>query len=342
MLQALIGAGLAGAGSLFSGLGARQSAASQQRHQLEYDKQARGRALDVMERWRDRTPEWLVQDAERAGFNPVTWLNAGALGHYDNMFGQYMGIAGTASQAINIPSAMSAVGGAISAAGSALTQGMQFDRKMDLEYASLGVQQDIASMRYSQSGGSHGSAGASASDLYAVSGAGGPVYKAGSQAGIQIGGGVTTASGGLTKKQGDLTSWDTGYKVNTTPDNENAAPKKLYKFLDPDPKMPNADSIEQEYGDVGGSVYGPFKVAADLYHTKTKRSAVDDFTEFFRDDFNKTWESTAHDWENMKSTREYIGNHLENFKPENLRKNILPFFVPQPGGRNGPKPIPQF
>lgn len=135
----LILGGLAAGGSLLGGLGARQSAKSANRHQAEQDKLARERAMTNFEHWRHDTPKWLIQDAETAGFNPVTWLNAGALGHYDNMFGAFGGVVGQSTQVRAVPSVMSAVGDAIGSFGSALGTSYRANQKIAVEREALGA-----------------------------------------------------------------------------------------------------------------------------------------------------------------------------------------------------------
>ena len=272
MIGALIGGLISGAGSLLSGLGAKKSAEEQEARQRMYDEQARERVKEVTNEYRENVPKWMISDAAKAGFNPVTWLNAGALGWYGTQLSGLTSSYGNATQAINIPSSMSAMGGAISSFSGAFQQASQFSQKMDLEYASLDSQREIAAWKY---GGGRGAAAPGADSLYLMSGAGGPVYKAGTQAGVQIGGGVTTASAGLSSSRpSQMSDWMRGYEpfINSTPDKGNA-PAKIWGWLDPHPSYPAANTMEDQYGEVGGSVYGFAKAAADLGWTVGKTDA---------------------------------------------------------------------
>lgn len=244
MLETLIAAGGAGLGSLISGLGARQSAKSQQRHQEEYDKLARERSLTNFQKWRDLTPRWLVEDADKAGFNPVTWLNAGALGHYDNMFNSYGSVAGQATQAISIPSVMSAVGGAISSAFSSFDSGRRFDAKMAFEQSALDQTLNAQAARY-------GAIPTQGTSL--LGGTNGPIYSAG---------------GRTERHTPQLSTWDAGYKpyINTGPSKDDA-PHQIERDLKPDPHLPSAQAVENEYGDVASWVYGVGKLGFDTYHS---------------------------------------------------------------------------
>lgn len=147
----LMGAALSGGLSLLSGLGSQRSAKSQQRRQQAMDEENRrynqyvtdlanshnealGRELanvPVTTQNRSRVDvETMMMDAQRAGFNPVTWLQSGALQAYtqteNTVFGanaaegfrmmMHTPALSTASQAVNIPNALSVIGDAGQAA----------------------------------------------------------------------------------------------------------------------------------------------------------------------------------------------------------------------------------
>lgn len=145
-MLAALGLGLlSGAGSLLSGLGASSSAKSQQRRQLAYD--AANRAYNESQRdlMLNQVPNRIATDAAIAGFNPVTWLQGGALGFYSNAYA--MARSDQATQAVNIPSAMSAVGDAVSAGANAFGQQFRFDQSIAFQESSLNKQLQAYSAR---------------------------------------------------------------------------------------------------------------------------------------------------------------------------------------------------
>lgn len=143
----LLGAALSGGLSLLSGLGAQKSAKSQQRRQIAMDEENRrynqyvtdlanshnealGRELaNVPVVTHSRVDvDNMMEDAARAGFNPVTWLQSGALQAYTQSavtganaaegfrMMMHSPALSTGSTAINIPSSLSVVGDAGQAA----------------------------------------------------------------------------------------------------------------------------------------------------------------------------------------------------------------------------------
>lgn len=342
MLETLIGAGLSGLGSLLGGLGASSSAKSQQRRQEAYDAAARVRVHDNVERYRDATPRWIIEDADKAGFNPVTWLNGGALSWYGTLLNSENATAGNATQAVNIPSPMAAIGSAISSFSSAFMQGNQFDRKEALEQSSQVLQRDIAAMKYGISGGQLGAAGAGADSMYLMSGAGGPIYKAGSAAGVVTGGGVTSSTAALSP---NLPTFAKGFYsdfVNTKADKD-AAPSMIFPGFRPNPAWPAANAVEDQYGDVGGSVYGPVKGAADIYYNKTGRTG--DLTDFWAEG-SRRLDTTVREGQALVDTWNRSMNgpwaSMSNYSWRNAYDRIAPFFSPVPGGSSGPRAIPQW
>lgn len=168
MFAALALGALSAGGALLQGVGQQQASAKQARLQMMSDAMARNeneRQLKVVNEARERlgremltVPEqvgrssWVDTDAmmaaaERSGFNPVTWLNAGGMqaytsthewrtGHnaadaYKMMIPEY-----ALSQASQIPqqhSMLSAFGGALSAGASAFGTQYRADQSYDLQ-----------------------------------------------------------------------------------------------------------------------------------------------------------------------------------------------------------------
>lgn len=259
MIGALIGGLISGAGSLLSGLGAKESAEDQQRRQEMYDAQARERVKEVTGEYRENVPKWLISDAAKAGFNPVTWLQGGALGWYGTQLSGLVSSYSNATQAVNIPSMTSAIGGAISSGYGAFAQQFQFDQKMGLEQAFLGMQQS----RFTP--GTAGPAHPYADRLAASSGL--VSYSAGStvkQTGPALGKVPEFASGKWDSLPGPYSPG-----INKDPDLK-VAPRKLWEWWDPNPYMPRASAIQDEYGEPAEYPYFPVKVGADIYWNAKK------------------------------------------------------------------------
>lgn len=178
MFGALIGPALSFGSSLLSGLGARQSAKKQQKMQAAYEyqnymqQQEDNRAnrdfqieydarryeigndlRDWSQYYRDRSEGTaMVNDANRAGFNPVTWINAMG-GMYQQMQAGGLSLLSEAAQyrtpslwqqqsymqnapTAQVPSMMEAVGGALQSGVNTflsdrrVTQSQDFQREM--------------------------------------------------------------------------------------------------------------------------------------------------------------------------------------------------------------------
>lgn len=173
----LLAAGLSAGASLLSGLGASSSARSQQRRQQANDEFARtwnqheiqrqneanralGRELlevpELEETSSSVDIETMMADAQRAGFNPVTWLQSGALAAYSRTASSRIGhnaVAAfqlmspeasliNASQAVKIPSALEAVGDAATSALSAYRAEDKILQSQDFQRELLGLQLD--------------------------------------------------------------------------------------------------------------------------------------------------------------------------------------------------------
>lgn len=159
------------AGSVVAGIGQKNASAKQARMQMIADALARqenARQLAVVNEARERlgrellaTPEvsWVDTDAmvaaaERSGFNPVTWLNAGGmqaytyrLGHnaadaYKMMVPEY-----ALSQASQIPqqySMLQGIGAGLSNAATAFGQQYRADQSYDLQMAKMAAGMGMA------------------------------------------------------------------------------------------------------------------------------------------------------------------------------------------------------
>ena len=117
MLGSILSAGLSGGLSLLGGLGARQSAKSQQRQADARAEQSRLQNAWTSAEMLENVPRRIAGDAELAGFNPVTWLQGGALGYYTNAYQMRMTSPG---QTVPIPSMLSAFADAHSATAEVL------------------------------------------------------------------------------------------------------------------------------------------------------------------------------------------------------------------------------
>lgn len=118
------GAILSGGLSLLGGLGARQSAKSAQRQADARAEQSRLQNAWTSAEMLDQVPKRIAGDAETAGFNPVTWLQGGALGYYTNAYQMRMTSPG---QTVQVPSMLSAFADAGSAALNAFRSDARYE-----------------------------------------------------------------------------------------------------------------------------------------------------------------------------------------------------------------------
>lgn len=150
----LILGGLAFGGSLLSGLGAKKSAAKQQRLAIMLQAQADAHNQAVGQQMLARyAPSQIPKDAYAAGYNPVTWLGAMG-GSYGALWQQgwsmqTQGVAPT----INVPSTMQAVGGALSSLGSTMTNITNNNRNVDARNYATQMQGWIAEVQSERSRG---------------------------------------------------------------------------------------------------------------------------------------------------------------------------------------------
>ena len=249
MVESLIMGGLSGAFSLIGGLGARQAAKSQQKRQLAYDMAAAESNRGLSKEMLSDIPVRIAKDAEVSGFNPVTWLQAGALGHYANAYGLR---AATTSQAVNIPSIGQAVGDAGAAALSAFSTQRRFDQSQALQSSMLDRQIGAISAARSGSKGRGvalpgATVGQSASTSI-LGGTGGPLFGGRAAPGATVGGGVTA---------GTLSSWQLPPFVTKDKLDPWGSPRNR--------KLPDAQDAEDFGGEGAGFLQGAWNVMDKLW-----------------------------------------------------------------------------
>lgn len=217
------GAILSGGLSLLGGLGARQSAKSAQRQADARAEQSRLQNAWTSAEMLDQVPKRIAGDAETAGFNPVTWLQGGALGYYTNAYQMRMTSPG---QTVQVPSMLSAFADAGSAALNAFRSDARYEDTKAFQSSQLDKQlsarigQRSVELRPGQSALGLGTTFAGAR---AVSGPG-----------TQVGGGLSVAS----TKVGSVDPWS----------------GKKY------PGMPSADDVETFGGEAGGFFQGLYNM----------------------------------------------------------------------------------
>lgn len=268
MLTALIGGGL----SLLSSFGAAKSAKSQARRQQAMEEEARrynqyqvdlanshnealGRELlETPARRMERNGvdvDAMMLDAERAGFNPVTWLQSGALQAYGwsdvaetqpaEAFRMMMRspLQVQAGTAANIPSALQAIGDAGKAA-------LNIYRQDAAVEDSQNFQRELLSMRLDQVARNGGSLGGS---------------MFGSVPRITTAGSATSSS-----KSPALT--DRGFESDPAKMTPSVFGRS--SWWQNDQRWPNADSVTGVYGEGSDWSYGPLKFGNDLMVNTTR------------------------------------------------------------------------
>lgn len=161
MFAALALGALSFGGSLLQGMGNAQASKKQARMQMIADEMNRQRNEETLARVNARREEIgntlldsrnVVATAELAGFNPVTWINAGGLGYMTDaakfLVPEYQ--LTSASQVPQQHSMLSAVGAGISAGASAFGTQYRADMSYDLNMAKLGQQADQFMMGFTQ------------------------------------------------------------------------------------------------------------------------------------------------------------------------------------------------
>lgn len=268
MWAPLIFGALSFGGSLLQGFGAKQAAAKQARLQAIADANAaqeNARILNEVNAKREQVGREIREDlnntgkivewAEKSGFNPVTFLNAGGLSHLANWADarKYQIPEYALTQASQVPqqhSALSAFGGALSAGVSAFATQYRADQSYELNSRKLDLAEQSMifglSSRPTMGGGttrsvSYGNSGGGAGFVTAQRGAGG--------------------AGGLS----DIpypSAWKQGKVEVTNPHGK----------WNVDKTQADAETYETRYGDIAQEVFGAYNLLADGVKTMTGRT----------------------------------------------------------------------
>lgn len=269
MFEMLAMGALSFGGSLLSGFGKKQSSAKQARLQAIADEKARLANLEILRDVNAKkealakelltvpqttdTQRYVDVDAmmaagKRAGFNPVTWLNSGAIASYTQERSTSVGHNAAAAYSMMVPeyslvqasqvpqqySNMEAFGGAITSGANMLSTMYGYDSKTSA------TDKLIATL-------------AKGGLSYANSITGGGV----GSGSVVTNGGAASVSGGMsmnkTNKDGTWPNWDLGF-----PDVTSFSP--LWQV---DKKSPDAQAVEDRYHEVGGLIGGVFNIAND-------------------------------------------------------------------------------
>lgn len=310
MLQALALAGLSAAGSYLSSTGAGQASAKQGRLQQINDNMARQRNNDIIAEVNakrealgrelltidetttieqinhnsGRTGSFVDVDgmmaaAERAGFNPATWLNAGALQAYTHGWSESTDYSRNtttrsghnaaeafkmmlpeyaltqASQAPQQHSPLSALGGALSAGTNAFGQQLRADQSYDLQLARM-----LAGQAQQGMGLSNGNGFAQVIAPRQASG--------GSIPGLT---GLTTPGEGGSEGTGKVS--DLPYPGKWKPGDIEVSNPFFNLFVDR--HAPNAEMKSDRYGDVWEEIFGSANMVQDAYRNVAGETTYD-------------------------------------------------------------------
>lgn len=262
-------AALSAGGSLLSGFGAQQASKKQARLQAIADANAAQANAETLARVnairegignRLLDINYTVQAAEKAGINPISFLNAGGLSHMVDA-SKFLVPEYYLQQASQVPqqhSAMSAWGGALSAGSSMLSTMYRANQSFSLQQQKMNNAQDALFFGLSQGNQMRGVQSFGPSS-------GGNFY---SDGGATVSGGL---SGGSSKSKGDA-FWP-GYEH---------APSPLWKAKEPESTNPfppqwgwkipagfsNAEAWEDSMGEGVSIPYGIWKgVNTVMYNT---------------------------------------------------------------------------
>lgn len=257
MWAPLIFGALSFGGSLLQGLGAKQSSAKQARLQAIADANAaqeNARILNEVNAKREEVGRLIRDDltqtdkiiewAEKSGFNPVTFLNAGGLSHLANWADarKYSIPEYSLTQASQVPqqhSALSAFGGALSAGVNAFATQWRADQSYELNSRKLDLAEQSMIFGLSQRptlGGTTRSV----------------TYGSGGGAGFITAGVGATKAGGLSSMPYPE-KWKPGGVEVTNPH---------YKW-EVDKTQADAEAYETRYGDIAQEVFGAYNLVAD-------------------------------------------------------------------------------
>ena len=287
MIPALALGALSFGGSLLQGMGAKQASAKQWRLQqmenarvddlnqkrLEEVNVARERLGREMLATPERSGSWVDVDAmmaaaERSGFNPVTWLNAGGVQAYTQtwrtnpvdafkmMLPEYaLAQAGTVPQQ---HSSLSAFGGALSSGASAFGTQYRADMSYDLQMEKMALGTMNMGMGLSNSNGLQ--------TAYMMPGGVG-----GGVGGGSVTGGLSAGTGG--KKEKDDVYWPS-YEA-FSPQLWKAKPPEMTNPFPPSwgwtipPGYANAEAYEDTFGEGVSIPYGIWKMTNTAMHNLT-------------------------------------------------------------------------
>lgn len=279
----LVLGGLSLGGSLLSGLGAKQSAAKQQKIEQAYEYQnyllqenynqqraALGLLIQnesdgIAVKW---SPQNIASDAAKAGFNPVTWANAfgGVYGAMTQVAAQQR-VAGLEMQVnpsymmtaprTQVPSVMSAIGGAISAGTATLSSAHQNSERVDANNQAAMLQY-LASVQSARSRGNW------------MAGLGTPAFNG--MAGQVVGGGGAAAALSLGRRGSQAP------KVNEFGIEEKPGQASTPSMMGPgDRSVTGAQTAQDAYDWPLSIPFGAVKFGADLYRRQTGRQFMGDF-----------------------------------------------------------------
>lgn len=312
MLPMLAMGAMAFGGSLLQGMGAKQASAKQGRMQMIADALARQeneRIMNEVNAKREQMgaaliaasdPRVAVAEAEAAGFNPVTWLSAGygaRLGALSDAY-RMMDPAYTVAQASQIPqqhSMLSAFGGALSAAGSAMGTQYRADQSYDLQMGKM-------VMGLSNSFGF---------------GSGGGYAPSGVSYGTASGGGNPAGGNGALSSLPYPNAWKRG-DVDVTNPWFGAAVAKTYA---------DAEAFEARYGDIAQEIAGARNAVVDTYHNATGGRDLGT-------DIADAWKGSSDPWSFAATPAGKMWNWMWNGGSSGYKGSTQPY-LPFPGAGQG-------
>lgn len=312
MFAALALGALSAGGSLLQGIGASQASAKQARLQAIADATARNenqKVLDEVNRVKAiygqalvdmSTPQKAVEEAERAGFNPVTWLSAGygtrvgALSDaYRMMVPEFQ--LQSASQVPQQHSMLSAVGGALSAGASAFGTQYRADQSYDLQLGKMAL------------------------GLSSSFGGGGSSWGGGStNSGLTYGSSVSR--GGTASGSSALSNLP--YPQNWKPGDVNMT--NPWFGLNVDKTFADAEAFEARYGDIAQEIAGARNAVADGYFNM--------FGSSVSTDWNNMWRGSEKPWSFAATPAGRVWDWMVTGKGTN--REVVPY-MPFPGSGPG-------
>lgn len=307
--MAALSAAQAGA-SFISAKGAADATAKQGRLQMMEDarqrneNQALARELMLIPEVTSANVSEFMAAGKAAGYNPVTWLNSGALSLFKTTTGHNTAAAmammtGTPTQIPRVPSPLEGLGGALSSGLNTFSSLFQTQMKIDALSGSGN------SGAYSPSSFMNGWNNTS-TVLNSMLGGAGFAPRS-----FSTSGGAASAAGGMTLDP-YWPKWKTG-------DVEITNPWMSWKV---DKSMANAEAIEDTYGDAMSWIYGAYKFANDVVLNTSGTS--------LNSGIANTW--VGNNWDgSTRSTpiMDYLNSYLPN--PNRTATPYMPFPGAGPG-----------